>query len=146
MKKFIKSSSTSKGAEINLPTVLQEIKDMRNDFKFLTKVTREDKVPVPLQKLLHDTCTCQICHCTPMTPPIIFSRCCKRIIGCQICVDTWYRGEIGMNKKCPLCRHDRGYSETTIIRGLDELMFGIKPIFEKRRDLDTENSVKPSSD
>ena len=51
-----------------------------------------------------------------------------------------------MNKKCPLCRHDRGYSETTIIRGLDELMFGIKPIFEKRRDLDTENSVEPSSD
>ena len=52
VKKFMKSSSTSKGAEINLPTVLQEIKDMRNDFKFLTNVTREDKVPVPLQKLL----------------------------------------------------------------------------------------------
>ena len=49
-----------------------------------------------------------------------------------------------MNKNCPLCRHERGYSETTIIRGLDELMRGIKPIFQNRRESNSEDTAEPS--
>ena len=56
---------------------------MQNDFNFLTKVTREDKVPVPFQKLLQDTCTCQIRHCTPMTPPIIFPGAAKELLAAK---------------------------------------------------------------
>ena len=145
LKKIYKPSCTSKGADVNISAVMQEVKDMRNDLQFLTKVTRDDKIPVALQKLLHDTFTCQICQNTPMTLPFIFSRCCKRIVGCQICIDKWYRGEIGMNRKCPLCRHDRGYSETSLIRGLDELLKGIKPIFENSN-LEAQNSAEPTSD
>ena len=46
-----------------------------------------------------------------MTPPVIFARCCKIILGCQSCVDSWYRGEDVQERKhsipgklCPLVK------------------------------------------
>ena len=135
-KKF--KSTSNKGNEMN-SIIVNEIKGIRSDLNFITKLKQEDKVPVALKKLLHDAFTCHICQSTPMTPPLIFARCCKRVIGCQVCVDTWYRGDVGMTKRCPICRHDRGYSETFIIRGMDEFMNGIKPIFENRRQSEPEN-------
>ena len=58
LKKIYKPSTTSgKGAEVNVSAVMQEIKGIRNDLKFLNKITRDDEIPVALQKLLHDTFT-----------------------------------------------------------------------------------------
>ena len=80
------------------------------------------KVPLGLSTQLFDTFRCNICKASPLRPPAIFARCCKRIVGCMQCTDEWYRGEEGLLKKCPLCRGDRGYADTSKILGLDDLL------------------------
>ena len=85
------------------------------------------KIPAGLYRLIADTFRCQICRKTPITPPAIYARCCKRIIGCEGCVDTWYSGE--SVRTCPHGRCERAYAETMRIRGLDDFLHGIDPLF-----------------
>jgi len=44
-------------------------------------------------------------------------------------VDAWYGGEEGISRSCPLCHFQRAYSETTTLRGLDDFLGAIKPLF-----------------
>ncbi len=44
----------------------------------------------------------------PVKPPVITTKCCKAILGCETCVNTWYSGT---EASCPLCKAPRGYSE-----------------------------------
>lgn len=81
-----------------------------------------------LYRQLKDTFQCHICRCTPIEPPVIFTRCCHRILGCQTCVDAWYGGEAGISRTCPMCRFERAYSETTTLRGLDDFLRAIQPL------------------
>ena len=85
-------------------------------------------MPLGLTTLLLDAFRCSICKGSPITPPVIFARCCKSIVGCQHCIDHWYRGDQGVSKKCPLCRGDRGFADTTIILGLDDLLIGVNSL------------------
>ena len=62
-----------------------------------------------------------------MKPPIIFARCCKTILGCQVCVDTWYRGDEGQQRTCPNCRDTRAYVDTCKV---NNFLTGISPIME----------------
>ena len=50
------------------------------------------------------------------------------MIGCQECVDTWYRGEDAIEKKCPLCGTDRAFSKTMRMHQLDDFLEAIKPL------------------
>lgn len=84
-------------------------------------VSQNMAIPIAVKSTLYDTFKCIICH-SPMTPPIIFAKCCKSIIGCQTCVDTWYRGEEGQMRNCPKCQMERGFVETTRIVGLDDFL------------------------
>ncbi|XP_019859142.1 PREDICTED: uncharacterized protein LOC109587339 [Amphimedon queenslandica] len=105
-------------------SLTSDIKSIRNDLKFLIDhVPPNVKIPLALYKRALESFSCQICK-SIIVPPAIFSRCCKRILGCQICVDTWYQGSGAqmLMKKCPLCRFDRAYTETTTIRGLDDFL------------------------
>ncbi len=83
------------------------------------------KIPPGLYRQLYDTFQCQICR---NSPPVIFARCCKRILGCQDCVDLWYRGEEGFGRKCPLCRDERVYAKTTTLKGLDDVLLSVAPL------------------
>jgi pectin methylesterase-like acyl-CoA thioesterase len=65
-----------------------------------------------------------------MKPPIIFARCCKSVLGCQSCVDTWYRGDEGQQRTFPNCREARAYVDTCKINGLDDFLTGIAPLLE----------------
>ena len=94
----------------------------------MLKLTPNSKVPLGLKQVLLDTFRCNICIVTPMVPPIIYTRCCKRILGCQSCVNTWYSVEEGMGKKCPICRSERAYADTTQLKGLDDFLLTITPI------------------
>ena len=69
-----------------------------------------------------------------MVPPIIFAKCCKTLLGCQTCVDTWYRGEQGQARACPKCRGERAYVETCRIVGLDDFMVKIAPLLQENAD------------
>lgn len=89
-------------------------------------------LPIGLSAILQDAFKCCICHTSPLQPPPIFARCCRRIIGCQACVDRWYRGESGADQKCPLCRGDRGYADTSQIVGLDTFLQEIGGIVDAK--------------
>ena len=94
------------------------------------KLTRNTKVPAGLKSILQQTFECSICLVTPIVPPVIATKCCKNILGCQTCADRWYAGEAGRRKLCPLCKHERGFAETNRFHGLDDFLKEIKPLFE----------------
>ena len=80
---------------IKLQRIQDDIKEMEVELSKVFLLTSTMQVPIGLRRLLYDTFQCGICRSTPMKPPIIFARCCKSILGCQSCVDTWYRGDEG---------------------------------------------------
>ena len=120
--------------------LLKEIKEMRSDLSAILSVSKGMKLPPGLFKQLSDTFKCHICHSTPMKLPVIFTRCCKRILGCEECVDTWFGGGQG-GKTCPLCRADRAYTETCRLNGLDGFISTIRPLLAT----DEDESGEPDS-
>lgn len=89
-------------------------------------LSKDLKIPLGLQRLLHEAFACQICAAIPMQPPILLAKCCKSIIGCEECVNRWYSGPDALTKSCPRCRSERGYNETMRVLGLDDLLTGLK--------------------
>ena len=108
--------------------LVEEVRGMRKDIQCLFQITGKMKISPGLYRLLRDTFQCHICRSTPMAAPVIFTRCCHRILGCQTCVDAWYSGEDGISRSCPICRFERAYSETTTLRGLDDFLKVITPL------------------
>ena len=84
-------------------------------------LTNEAAMPLGLKRVINDTFKCQICHSVPIKPPVIATKCCKNILGCQSCVNTWYSGIDSMTKTCPMCRAERGCVETMIPWGFQSL-------------------------
>ena len=70
-------------------------------------------LPLPLgfSCVVYEAFKCSICLLSPLTPPAIIGKCCKRIVGCQKCVDEWYNGEDRMLKRCHFAR-GRGVLQT----------------------------------
>ena len=99
------------------------------------------KLPLGLHKQRQDAFRCSICCCSPIKPPVVFGRCCKRLLGCQDCVDRWFGGEDGVTRSCPLCRTEQAYVDTCILKGLDELLTSISPLMSSStEDSDREDS------
>jgi len=108
--------------------VSKEVKQVQQQIESFFQITTSMRVPPGLHKLLLESFKCHICHVSPIEPPVIFARCCRRILGCQVCADTWYRQDDNMARTCPMCRAERAYSDTTTLRGLDDLLKGLGPI------------------
>lgn len=115
---------------VKLSHITSELKEVKDSIARIFKVTNSMNIPVGLRDVLYDTFKCSICQATPMAPPIIFAKCCKTILGCEKCVDTWYHGSEGQNRTCPKCRGERAYVETCRLNGLDEFLGIIEPILE----------------
>ena len=79
-------------------------------------------VPPGHRKLLLESFKCDICHVSPIEPPVIFPKCC-----CEVCADTWYCQD-DKAYTCLMCRAERAYSNTTPLQGLDDLVKGLGPI------------------
>lgn len=75
-----------------------------------------------------DTMKCTICMAVPIKPPIIITKCCKNMLGCEACVNTWFSGPDALTKPCPLCKSERGYNETMVLRGLDAFLTEISKL------------------
>ena len=103
----------------------KDIKDIKKKITSLLTIEKSLKVPSSLRLLLLENFKCCICQDT-MKPPIIFSRCCKFMIGCEHCIDQWYE----KSRTCPRCRAERGFTETCRINGMDEFLKGIKKLDE----------------
>ena len=102
---------------VNTMSLLKEVKA---NVVSIMAVNRQMKIPIAIRSWLLDIFTCHICQMSPIKPPVIFSKCCRYLIGCQPCVDSWYGGS--PDKPCPRCRAQRGFAETCRLNGLDELL------------------------
>ncbi|MDA8001854.1 MAG: hypothetical protein MPL62_11275 [Alphaproteobacteria bacterium] len=127
----------------DLSLLRQSVEDMQKDLKSVLTLTPKCSVPLALKRILRDTFQCAICMSTPMAAPVIYTRCCKRILGCQTCVDRWYAGEEGRMKSCPICRSDRAYAETSILKGIDEFLQAITPILSGDQELEAASVRSP---
>ena len=94
-----------------------------------------------LQRLIRDAFQCKVCLSIPIKPPVIMSKCCKAVIGCEKCVNTWYTGPEALTKTCPACRAERGYSETMILRGLDGFLVEVKKVIQTEDEKDDEDCL-----
>ena len=97
----------------------------------MMSLTADTNLPMGLKRILRDTFKCQICHTVPIRPPVIITKCCRNLMGCQACVDTWYSGTKAMTRMCPMCRADRGCNETMVLRGLTNFMDGIRKLYNE---------------
>ena len=81
----------------NFATIKDEIHAIRQDMQCFHQIDKRMKIPTSLYRALSDTFKCKICQRAPIIPPVIFARCCKSILGCRGCIDTWYKGEDGIS-------------------------------------------------
>ena len=107
-----------------------EVASIREMLSDMMSLTAETRLPIGFRRVLRDTFKCQICHVAPVRPPVIVTKCCKNILGCQECANTWYSGPEAILKTCPLCRAERGCNETMVLRGLSEFMENIRRAYE----------------
>ena len=115
-------SQTIRNPPPYLTPLVEEVKETWKDIQCLFQITEKTKVSPGLYRQLRETFQCHICRSTPIAPPVTFARYCRRILGCQTCVDAWYGGEEGMSRTFPMCCFERAYSETTTLRGLDDFL------------------------
>ena len=73
--------------ESNVEDLLNEVDSVKTSINDILHLNERSKVPVGLQRLMRDTFQCKICLCTPIKPPVIMSKCCKSILGCERCVN-----------------------------------------------------------
>ena len=93
------------------------------------KLNAESKLPLGLKRMLRDTFKCYICHSVPAKPPLIITKCCKNLLGCEACVNQWYSGSEAISKTCPICRAERGCNETMLLRGLTEFLENVGKLY-----------------
>ncbi|SMN01305.1 hypothetical protein SPONN_2366 [uncultured Candidatus Thioglobus sp.] len=102
----------------------KDITEIKSYLTTLFTVQKTMKLPIAVRRVVQDSFRCAICQDT-ISPPAIFSRCCRFIIGCEGCIDRWYEDR---SKSCPRCRQERGFSETCRLNGLDEFLQAVKDL------------------
>lgn len=113
-----------------LQRLSDEVASIRDIMADVISLTADTNLPIGLRRLLRDTFKCQICHAVPARPPVIVTKCCKNILGCQDCANTWYSGPEAMTRTCPMCRAERGCNETMVLRGLTDFMENVRKIYD----------------
>ncbi len=122
------SCHDSAAGSSSLKDIANSVFEVKESLHKLFKVSDQMHIPIAIRSTLNDTFKCVICQESPMKPPVIFAKCCKSILGCQSCVDTWYQGEEMQTRTCPKCRGDRAYVETCKLNGLDEFLEAISAL------------------
>ena len=112
-----------------LEEAVKSITDLKTDVAQILQVNKDMSIPLGLCQALSDVLKCKICHTVPMRPPIIYAKCCKSIVGCEECMNSWYNGEDALTKACPLCGLGRGYNETMRIMGFDNFIKKVQNLF-----------------
>ena len=113
-------SSDEEGSTSN-SSVTASVKAIQRRIDSLFEVDKSLAMPMAMRRHLLETFRCHICR-ESMKPPIIFTKCCKYILGCQSCVNTWYGGGEGLDKPCPRCRTERAFGKTCQLKGMDEFL------------------------
>ena len=109
--------------------IFKQLESIQMGLENLYEVNKCSPIPVGITKALAEVLKCKICHCIPMKPPLIYAKCCKSIVGCEMCINKWYEGDEALTKPCPLWAQARGYNETQRIRGFDNLSTTVESLF-----------------
>ena len=109
--------------------VIQEMQASRAEVKDIIKIKHASEIPVQLQQALNDSLKCKICMAIAK-PPVIFGKCCQKLLGCQACIDTWFEGN-SFEKTCINCREERAITQTCLLRGMDSLFTLTRDILEE---------------
>lgn len=117
-----KKRRTEAVSEDKLDLVIDELGSIKSTLSNMMTLNENSAVPLGLRSIIANTFKCTICHSVPIKPPVITTKCCKTILGCEDCVNTWYSGDEALTKTCPSCRAERDYNETLLLRGLDEFL------------------------
>ena len=136
-----KSQDTASGYSVlekKLNVLIDDVGELKNAISDMLTLNKEARIPLGLHRLLRDTLKCKICLSVPMTPPIIISRCCKTVVGCEKCVNEWYSGPDALIKTCPSCRAERGYNETMLLRGFDDFITEVQKVIQTQDERDNE--------
>lgn len=103
--------------------VAKEVKQVQQQIESFFQITTSMTVHlVSTNYCMLDSFKCHICHVSPIEPPVIIARCCRWILGYQVCAGTWYHQDDNMARTFPMCRAERAYSDTKTLRGLDDLL------------------------
>ena len=55
----------------------------------MLEINKSLPLPVGITKLVKDAFPCKtLCHETPMKPPLIATKCCSSLLGCEECVNV----------------------------------------------------------
>ena len=138
--------STKKRKEDQLDQLTESMDAIRNDIEQIKTFTRDatTKLPLELQGAIREAFKCTICHQLPIKEPVIVAKCCKTIIGCEHCVHAWYAGQDVLTKTCPLCRAERGFTETMRLNGFDRFLEAIRNILSMENHDEHDDQHTPS--
>ena len=110
---------------------LKQLKDMasnissiKRNIDSLTTVSEATPVPLPILNVLKVSFKCVVCQ-DVINPPVTYGACCQSILGCERCLDTWYKRDGPdslLTSKCPHCQAPRGFSNAQRLRGLDDFL------------------------
>ena len=80
--------SPPKGKKGRYEKLLKSLKDevisVKKTVSDAMSLTPESVLPLGLRRIVRGTFECQIFHTVPVQPPVIVTKCCKNILGCQI--------------------------------------------------------------
>jgi hypothetical protein len=122
--------STSHSSNETKIELVSEFTSLEEHVNSILELSASSQVLLGLKLALKETLKCKICLKTPIKPPVIIATCCKVIIGCEECINSWHSGDDALTKTCPSCRAERGYNSTMLLRWLDEFLLQIKNVME----------------
>ena len=89
---FLIPTSKRSRTEEKLDILLENVDNIKDTLGDVMSLTKDTQIPLGLKRLLRDTFQCYICRAIPIRPPVIMTTCCKKILGCEPCVNSWYTG------------------------------------------------------
>jgi len=104
-----------------LDEVLHKMTFVKENFEEAMKLSQDSPIPPGLQKSLRETFKCRICL-QAIKPPLVIMKCCRVLMGCEECINGQSSREDVLMKPYTSCRMARGYNETMVLRGMDNLL------------------------
>ena len=80
---------------------MDDVGELKNAISDMLTLSKDARIPLGLHRLLRDALKYKYHLLVPVTPPIIISRYCKTVVGCEKCVNEWYSGPDALIKTCP---------------------------------------------
>lgn len=104
----------------DIQMVNSQINEVKSMVGNTLKVNQALSLPLGVVKHLRDAFICNI-----YDTPVIGTKCCNTLLGCEECVNTWFDGADSLSKKCPHCNEPRGCASTfQLFKGIDEFLVG----------------------